>query len=54
MENQPYTKYKVLIPIKMMSGDIAPWFGQPGGGKQFLSDFSVEELLDMGIIKIQK
>ncbi|MET1250220.1 T7SS effector LXG polymorphic toxin [Sporolactobacillus sp. STCC-11] len=28
MENQPYTKYKIIKPFKTYSGEITPWFDQ--------------------------
>ena len=50
MEEQPYTKYKVMISLDVDSGKIAPWFEQPGQGTQFLSKYSVDELKKLGYI----
>lgn len=50
MENEPYVKYEVLVPFDVKSGEIAPWFDQPGQGTQYLSPYSVDELLDLGFI----
>ena len=50
MEEQPYTKYKVVRPLEVDTGKIAPWFEQPGQGTQFLSKYSVEELKKLGYI----
>jgi Tuberculosis necrotizing toxin len=30
-----YHQYRVLQPFAVEAGPIAPWFGQPGGGRQF-------------------
>lgn len=51
MEGEPYTRYEIVVPFEVKSGIIAPWFNQPGGGIQYLADYSVEELLDLGWIK---
>ncbi|MFV0550855.1 MAG: TNT domain-containing protein [Anaerorhabdus sp.] len=51
MEKELYTQYRILQPIKVKSGKIAPWFNQTGNGTQFLSDYSVDELIKMGIIE---
>ena len=40
----PYTAYRVLKPFEVKSGQIAPWFDQPGEGIQYLSDLTVDEL----------
>ncbi len=50
MEEQPYTKYKVLRPLEVEAGKIAPWFEQPGQGIQFLSKYSVDDLKKLGYI----
>ena len=51
MELEPYTQYRILQPIDVKSGAIAPWFNQAGNGTQFLSNYSVEELIKLGIIE---
>lgn len=33
-----YTTYEILKPLPMQSGEIAPWFNQPGGGIQYTFD----------------
>jgi hypothetical protein len=34
-----YHEYRIISDIEAESGTIAPWFGNPGGGKQYkLSD----------------
>ena len=30
---------------------IASWFGQLGGGTQYYTNYTVDELLDLGLIK---
>ncbi len=42
--------YKVLKPFEIQAGKIAPAFGQPGLGTQYLSPVSVDVLLKRGII----
>ncbi len=34
-EKAEYHRYEVLKPLPVKSGKAAPWFGQPGGGKQY-------------------
>jgi|GEM_PF-1793999 len=64
METQPYTKYKVIRPFEVKSGEIAPWFNQPGKGTQYFTDFTIidesgnavkatiQTLIDNGYIEI--
>ena len=40
-----------MQPIEVKFGEVASWFEQPGGGTQYLSEYSVEELLDLGWIQ---
>lgn len=53
----PIKYYELLDDTEFLTGDIAPWFGFDGGGKQFLvykSDgkrYTVQELLDADILK---
>lgn len=49
-ENKPYNIYRVLKPIEVMAGEIAPWFGQPGGGTQYMFDRSIFDLIEAGIL----
>jgi len=35
-----------------LSGPIAPWFGQPGGAQQFLSERSIADLVAAGILRV--
>ncbi len=36
------------------SGKALPWFDQPGGGLQFESTLSIQELIDQGYIEVIK
>ena len=51
MKEAKFTEYKVLRPFQVRKGKIAPWFDQPGGGVQDVSDYTVEQLRDLGCIK---
>jgi hypothetical protein len=46
MENSPEHLYQVAKPIiGVQSGPVSAWFGQPGGGTQYLFSSSLESLL---------
>lgn len=49
-ETKPYNVYEVLKPVEVLSGEIAPWFDQPGGGIQYMFDKSIRELIEAGIL----
>ena len=49
--NKPYHTYVVQKPLKVLSGKIAPWFGQPGGGIQYKLSKPIAKLLIKGILK---
>jgi hypothetical protein len=40
-----YLKYKVLKPIEVEFGKIAPWFDEPGGGIQYRHPERIIDLL---------
>lgn len=42
--------YLVVRPIPIQAADIAPAFGEPGGGIQYKLPMSVQELLDGGYL----
>ena len=42
---------KLLKPIEVKAGEIAPWFNQPGGGTQYMFNKSIEELIKTGILR---
>jgi RHS repeat-associated protein len=50
-EVKPYHIYEVVKPVDGLGGEIAPWFGQPGGGTQYKLNQTIQELLDGGYIK---
>lgn len=40
-----YRVYRVLVPLTVAAGRVAPWFGSPGAGEQFRTDDFVDKLL---------
>jgi hypothetical protein len=46
-----YTVYVVVERLPMIVGEIAPAFGQPGGGTQFIASRPVIDLINGGFIK---
>lgn len=42
---------EVLKPLAVKSGKVAPAFGQPGGGVQYLTSDSVRQLIKDGYLK---
>ena len=44
------TMYVVNQPITVTAGQAAPWFGQYGGGTQYLLPNTIQELLDLDIL----
>ena len=48
---EPYSVFEVVKPIEVKSGQIAPWFDEPGGGIQYLMPQTIEDLLNAGIIR---
>ena len=50
---QATTYLQTTQPIQALSGTVAPWFGQIGGGTQYiLLDGRVDQLIAGGILKI--
>ena len=49
--SKPYHAYVVQKPVKVLSGEIAPWFGQPGGGIQYKFFKSIKKLIKKGVIR---
>ena len=46
-------KKKLGLPLQALSGRVAPWFEQIGGGTQYLLiDGRVDELMQEGAIKL--
>jgi hypothetical protein len=48
---KPYSVFEVQSPLEVQSSEVAPWFGQPGGGIQYKLPESVDDLLEAGIIR---
>ncbi|RAH60013.1 hypothetical protein BO85DRAFT_511136 [Aspergillus piperis CBS 112811] len=46
-----YYVYKVKQPLIAQKGDIAPWFGQPGGGTQYYVASGLENLVKYGVLE---
>jgi hypothetical protein len=47
----PLESYEVVSPFNVKSGPAAPAFGQPGLGTQHELPMSVQELIDLGLLK---
>jgi hypothetical protein len=47
----PYTRYEVIRPIETHSSQIAPWFGQAGGGTQYRMNSSFADLVRSGYLR---
>ena len=50
-ELRPKAEYELVHPLPVAGGITAPWYGQPGGGVQYLLPSSVGELRAAGILK---
>ena len=48
---QPYYVYRVRKPLPARAGEIAPWFGMSGGGIQYQTTLSAEELVELGYLE---
>ena len=46
-----YYRYEVLKPLPVKAGTAAPWFDQPGGGVQYVTAISVQQLIDQGYLR---
>lgn len=46
-----YRQYQVMQDLPVHSGSAAPWFDQPGGGTQYMTDRPIQDLLDSGHLK---
>lgn len=46
-----YHVYRVLQPITVLAGPIAPWFGQKGQGVQYVTNSSAESMLNQTILE---
>ncbi len=46
-----YTTYRVTAPLLVRVGAAAPWFGEPGGATQVMTDATVAQLLGDGSLE---
>ena len=51
---QATTILQVQKPIQAIGGRVAPWFGQMGGGTQYLLNSSVQKMISEGVLKIME
>ena len=50
---QPTTYYQLMQPVEVLKGIAAPWFGQMGGGTQYvLIGGNVQDLLNSGVLRV--
>ncbi len=49
--NKDYSTYRVLKPLPVRSGRIAPWFGERGNGTQYEFDRGIDKLISDGYIE---
>ena len=47
----PYSVYEVVKPVDVKAGNVAPWFGEQGGGVQYKFEQSVSSLVEQGILR---
>jgi len=47
---QPYSVFRVAMPLPAWIGRAAPWFGESGGATQVQTDATVKQLLDDGVL----
>jgi hypothetical protein len=46
-----YYRYEVLKPLPVKAGAAAPWFDQPGGGTQYMTEKPVLQLIADGSLR---
>ena len=46
--------YIVNQELTVQAGTVAPWFGQYGGGTQYILPYTIQSLLDSGVISIYR
>ena len=49
--DRDYNVYETTRELRVTTGKIAPWFGEVGGGTQYVLPRSVQSLLDDGFLK---
>jgi hypothetical protein len=47
----PLNTFEVLKPLDVQGGVVAPAFGQPGLGVQYMTDLPVADLIEQGFLK---
>ncbi|RAK96367.1 TNT domain-containing protein [Aspergillus ibericus CBS 121593] len=47
-----YWKFEVMAEFDALEGDILPWFGQPGGGKQWYVKSGLRDLVNNGTLRL--
>jgi hypothetical protein len=50
-EDGAYSVFRLVEPLAVEAGQVAPAFGSFGGGTQYLLPKSVKELLESGVIE---
>lgn len=48
--DRDYRVYRVIEPLRTLTGRAIPWFGQPGGGAVYLLPRPIRELLREGLL----
>ena len=47
---KPYSIYEVAEEIEVLAGTTAPWFGQQGGGTQYMFYEPIKNLINRGVL----
>jgi hypothetical protein len=50
-EERSYSVFEVIKPLPVKAGEIAPAYGQPGLGLQFVTDKAIRDLINAGYLK---
>lgn len=50
-DSREFHTYRVVKPFEVDAGPAAPWFGEPGGGTQYLFPKRISELIDEGYLE---
>ena len=45
---------QVQQPLQVLAGKVAPWFGQMGGGTQYVLNSSVQQLITDGVLRLME
>ena len=49
-ESRPYHTYRLLAPLRVLTGTAVPWFEQPGGGTAYILPRAIADLLADGTL----